>query len=169
MSRVVEPLVRGLREEGCPFQGVIFAGLMIDGSDVKVLEFNVRFGDPECEVLLYRMRSDLLDLVLAACDGALDDFGEIEWDEDPALVVVMAARGYPGSYEKGTLIDLPTRCPRTTTPPGLSRQHQVREGARCWRRGRVLAVRLGGRWERPSAGDSRDAVDWPEAFAGGTC
>ena len=169
MSRVVEPLVRGLREEGCPFQGVIFAGLMIDGSDVKVLEFNVRFGDPECEVLLYRMRSDLLDLVLAACDGALDDFGEIEWDEDPALVVVMAARGYPGSYEKGTLIDLPTAVSSDDDPAKVFHANtKSGEGGEVLAAGgRVLAVAAKG----GSVGEAQrrayeavDAVDWPEGF-----
>jgi len=105
METIISPLVKGLAQEGCAFQGVIFAGLMVDEKGVpKVLEFNVRFGDPECEVLMYRLKSDLLEVLLAACDGRLGELDDLEWLPESALVVIMAAQGYPGSYKKGTVI-----------------------------------------------------------------
>lgn len=105
MRDIIKPTVDGMAAEGCPFTGVIFAGLMIskDGK-VKLLEHNIRFGDPECQVLMARMTSDLTELLLAAATGKLDEASRVEWRDDSALVVVMAANGYPGSYAKGETI-----------------------------------------------------------------
>ena len=103
MRTIVEPTARGMVAEGTPFRGVLFAGLMIDGSGgVKLLEHNVRFGDPECQSLMVRMQSDLLETLRAAVAG--EDVGALEWDPRPSLTVVLAAKGYPGAYAKGCVI-----------------------------------------------------------------
>jgi phosphoribosylamine--glycine ligase len=103
MAEVIMPTVNGLAEEGAPFKGVLFAGLMITKDGPKTLEFNVRFGDPECEVLMTRLKSDLLPALVAATDGQLKNF-DLRWRDEVALVVIMAANGYPGTPEKGTVI-----------------------------------------------------------------
>jgi phosphoribosylamine--glycine ligase len=90
--------------EGCPFSGVLFAGLMITKAGPKTLEFNARFGDPECQVLMARLKSDLLPALIASADGELSHF-DLRWHDDAALIVVMAAKGYPGTPQKGTVID----------------------------------------------------------------
>ncbi|MFH1829382.1 MAG: phosphoribosylamine--glycine ligase [Pseudomonadota bacterium] len=99
MDKIMRPTVRGMANEGMPFVGTLYAGLMIKDGKANVLEFNVRFGDPETQPLLARLRTDLADIVLAACEGELDRIN-LEWDERPAACVVMASGGYPGSYEK---------------------------------------------------------------------
>ncbi|MEQ8167182.1 MAG: phosphoribosylamine--glycine ligase, partial [Alphaproteobacteria bacterium] len=103
MATIITPTVAAMKAEGCPFEGVLFAGLMVDENGPKLLEFNVRFGDPECQALMMRLRSDLLTALVAATDGELADF-DMRWDPRTALCVVMAARGYPGSYERNTEI-----------------------------------------------------------------
>jgi len=84
-----------------PFRGVLYAGLMITNQGPKVLEYNVRFGDPECQPILLRLKSDLVDVLEATADGSLDRLGPLEWDPRPAVCVVMASEGYPGDYAKG--------------------------------------------------------------------
>lgn len=103
MRTIIDPTVKTMAEEGAPYVGVLFAGLMITKSGPKILEYNVRFGDPECQVLMQRLKSDILPALIAAADGQLDKF-DLRWHDDAALVVVMAANGYPGSYEKGSEI-----------------------------------------------------------------
>ena len=105
MEEIVKPTVRGMRDAGCPYTGVLFAGLMIDAAgNPKLLEYNVRFGDPEAQVLMMRLRSDLLPVLEACAEGRLDEIPPLEWRDDSAMVVVMAANGYPGSYEKNSVI-----------------------------------------------------------------
>jgi phosphoribosylamine--glycine ligase len=104
MTEIIEPTMRGMAEMGHPFSGVFFAGLMITDKGPELIEYNVRFGDPECQVLMMRMKSDLLPLLLAAAKGELDR-AEVEWRDETALTVVMASKGYPGAYEKGTAIE----------------------------------------------------------------
>ena len=104
MDEIVLPTVRAMKAMGAPYKGVLFAGLMIGDSGPKLIEYNVRFGDPECQVLMLRLMSDLVPALLASCDGVLKNF-DLRWRTDPALTVVMAAKGYPGSYAKGTPID----------------------------------------------------------------
>src|SRR3546814_7918244 len=89
--------------EGRPFRGVLYAGLMLTPEGPKLLEYNVRFGDPECQVLMMRLTSDVLPALIAAADGALDTIS-LRWRDDAAVVVVMVAEGYPGPYRKGTAI-----------------------------------------------------------------
>ena len=103
MKEIIEPTMRGMAESGYPFQGVFFAGLMITAKGPELIEYNVRFGDPECQVLMMRLKSDLLPLLLACADGTLDQVSA-EWSDDPALTVVMASKGYPGAYDKNTPI-----------------------------------------------------------------
>ena len=100
-SDILVPVVHAMKRARRPFQGVLYAGLMITPAGPKVLEFNVRFGDPECQPLLMRMRSDLVDLLDATVDGRLGEVDPPSWDERPSLCVVMASDGYPGGYETG--------------------------------------------------------------------
>jgi len=89
-----------MNRNGTPYRGVLYAGLMITAGGPRVLEFNVRFGDPETQPILMRMKSDLLEVMLAVCDGKLDEI-TLEWDSRPAVCVVMASGGYPDDYQKG--------------------------------------------------------------------
>ncbi|KAI9173898.1 hypothetical protein LWI28_008412 [Acer negundo] len=105
MESIILPTVEGMSAEGCKFVGVLFAGLMIEKKSglPKLIEYNVRFGDPECQVLMVRLESDLAQVLLAACRGELTGV-TLDWSPGSAMVVVMASKGYPGSYEKGTVI-----------------------------------------------------------------
>ncbi|MEM9186405.1 MAG: phosphoribosylamine--glycine ligase [Planctomycetota bacterium] len=98
---VLVPTVHHMKRGRRPFRGVLYAGLMLTKKQPKVLEYNVRFGDPECQPLLMRLQTDLVDLLEATVDGRLDEVGPLEWDPRPAVCVVMASEGYPGGYEKG--------------------------------------------------------------------
>jgi phosphoribosylamine---glycine ligase len=104
MDEIVLPTLRAMREKGCPYQGVLYAGLMITAQGPKLIEYNARFGDPECQVLMLRLKSDLVPALLAAADGVLKTF-DLRWADDAALTVVMAANGYPGDYAKGSVIE----------------------------------------------------------------
>jgi len=103
MEQVVQRAVDGMAAEGCAYQGIVYAGLMVKEGEVKTLEFNARFGDPECQPLLMRMKSDLVPLLLAVAEGDLSKHS-IEWHDQAAICVVMAAEGYPGDYPKGDTI-----------------------------------------------------------------
>ncbi len=102
-TEIVEPLVRAMAADGAPFKGVFYAGLMIANGAPKLLEVNVRFGDPECQAILPRLKSDLFTALRAARDGRLSEI-KLEWHDQAALCVVMASKGYPGNYEKGSII-----------------------------------------------------------------
>jgi len=101
---VLVPIVHAMKRARRPFKGVLYAGLMLTSAGPKVLEFNVRFGDPECQPLLMRLKTDLVDIIEAAIDGRLGQLEPLEWDERPSVCVVMASEGYPGDYEKGRRI-----------------------------------------------------------------
>ena len=103
MAEIIAPTVHGMRERGMPYRGVLYAGLMITEQGPQLIEYNVRFGDPECQVLMLRLKSDLLAALVATCDGVLDRF-DLRWHVETALTVVMAAEGYPGSPKRGTEI-----------------------------------------------------------------
>ncbi|MDQ1197759.1 phosphoribosylamine--glycine ligase [Agrobacterium sp. SORGH_AS 787] len=103
MREIIEPTIKGMAKDGNPFSGVFFAGLMITKKGPELIEYNVRFGDPECQVLMMRLKSDLLPILYATATGTLDQV-TIEWRDDPALTVVLASKGYPGSYDKNTPI-----------------------------------------------------------------
>jgi phosphoribosylamine--glycine ligase len=100
MREIIEPTMRGMAEMGAPFSGVLYAGLMLTADGPKLIEYNVRFGDPECQVLMPRLKDDILILMQAAADGQLGHMS-VRWLDDAALTVVMAAKGYPASPEKG--------------------------------------------------------------------
>jgi phosphoribosylamine---glycine ligase len=104
MDEIVLPTVRAMKAMGAPYKGVLYAGLMITAQGPKLIEYNVRFGDPECQVLMLRLMSDLVPALLASCDGMLGNF-DLRWYPDAALTVVMAAKGYPGMTAKGTVIE----------------------------------------------------------------
>jgi phosphoribosylamine--glycine ligase len=104
MDEIVLPTVRAMKAMGAPYKGVLFAGLMITADGPKLIEYNVRFGDPECQVLMLRLMSDLVPALLACCDGMLKNF-DLRWYPDAALTVVMAAKGYPGPTTKGSVIE----------------------------------------------------------------
>ncbi|KAB2686710.1 MAG: phosphoribosylamine--glycine ligase [Brucella sp.] len=103
MRELIEPTMRGMAEIGAPFSGILFLGLMIGKDGPKLIEYNTRFGDPECQVLMMRLNSDLLALINAAVDGKLDEVS-LNWKDQPALTVVMAAEGYPSNVKKGSVI-----------------------------------------------------------------
>ncbi len=100
-EKILVPTIHQMKRSRRPFRGVLYAGLMVTGQGVEVLEYNVRFGDPECQPLLMRLKSDLVDLLEATIDGRLDEVSPPKWDPRPAVCVVMASEGYPDAYEKG--------------------------------------------------------------------
>jgi phosphoribosylamine--glycine ligase len=100
-EKILVPTIHQMKRSRRPFRGILYAGLMVTNQGVKVLEYNVRFGDPECQPLLMRLKSDLLDLIEATIDGRLEEIAPPEWDPRPAVCVVMASEGYPGKYERG--------------------------------------------------------------------
>lgn len=104
MKTIIQPTVDGMHNEGHPFVGVLFSGLMMTEDGPKLIEYNVRFGDPECQVLMRRLQSDLMDIFLAAESGTLSELEPVSWFDDPVVNVVLATDGYPGSYKKGSVI-----------------------------------------------------------------
>jgi phosphoribosylamine--glycine ligase len=104
MGEIIMPTLRGMQAMGAPYKGVLYAGLMITADGPKLIEYNVRFGDPECQVLMPRLMSDLVPALVASCDGMLRNF-DLRWYPEAALTVVMAAKGYPGDYKRGTPIE----------------------------------------------------------------
>jgi phosphoribosylamine--glycine ligase len=166
MAEIVEPTVKAMAARGTPFKGVLFAGVMIDANGPKLLEFNVRFGDPECQVLMARLKSDLLPALIACAEGGLGHF-DLRWHDETALVVVMAAQGYPGNYEKGSEI---RGLDRTAALDDVLVFHAgtKREGERILcNGGRVLGIVGRGAnvaEARLRAYEGVEAVDWPKGF-----
>ncbi len=166
LDEIIRPTVKALAEAGTPFKGVLFAGLMISADGPKLIEYNVRFGDPECQVLLMRLKSDLLPVLLATVDGVLDSF-TLNWRDEPAVTVVMAANGYPGTPEKGTEIKGLEAAQRVE---GVEIFHAGtrRDGTRLLANGgRVLNVTARGRTVAEAQARAYQAVariDWPGGF-----
>ncbi len=166
MDEIILPTVRALKAMGAPYKGVLFAGLMITEEGPQLIEYNVRFGDPETQVLMLRLMSDFLPALMAARDGQLKNF-DLRWTDDAALTVVMAAKGYPGSYDKGSIIG------------GLDEAAQV-EGVEIFHAGtktdgknilanggRVLNVSARGKTvceAQQRAYAAVDRIDWPQGF-----
>ncbi|MDK8871932.1 phosphoribosylamine--glycine ligase [Paracoccus sp. SSJ] len=166
MEQIVRPTVAEMARRGTPFQGVLYAGLMIEHGRARLVEYNVRFGDPECQVLMMRLGAQALDLILACAEGRLGDM-TVSWAQDHALTVVLAAKGYPGAYEKGSAIRgldaLPEDSFRMVFHAGTAR----RDGQIVATGGRVLAAT--GRGSTLAEAHARayalvDAIDWPEGF-----
>ncbi len=144
MERIMIPTVRAMAREGTPYRGILYAGLMIRGQEAKVLEFNVRFGDPEAQPLVVRLRSDLVPLLEAARAGTLKE-AHVEWDSDAAVCVVMASQGYPGPYQKGVPIEGLEEAQRMENVVVFHAGTAVQGGRIVTAGGRVLGVTAKGR------------------------
>ncbi|HEY4042524.1 MAG TPA: phosphoribosylamine--glycine ligase [Rhodopila sp.] len=167
LELIIRPALREMARRGTPFRGILFAGLMLTEEGAKLIEFNVRFGDPECQVILPRLQSDLLPALQAACDGELRDF-DLRWNNQAAVAVVMAARGYPDAPQLGSTI---TGLDAAAARPGVTVFHAGTEtgpdGAILAARGRVLTICATApdvRQARERAYAGVDAVVWAEAF-----
>jgi len=167
MAEIILPTVKAMAAEGRPFKGVLFAGLMIDKTGPRLLEFNVRFGDPECQVLCLRLMSDLLPALIAARDGELKHF-QLRWQAKAALTVVMAAKGYPGEYRKGTPIGGLERAAKLEDVVVFHAGTKRGEDGRILANGgRVLGVSALGKdvaEAQARAYQAVDLIDWPEGF-----
>lgn len=169
IDRIIKPTVDGMKKDGTPFKGVLFAGLMVVNGEPRLIEYNIRFGDPECQPIMMRLESDLVDLLLATDNGTLADHQEkVKWSDNPALCVVMAAKGYPGSYEKGTEIKN-TDALAVMDDVRLFHAGTMRDnsGALVGSGGRVLGVvGIADTIERAQDNAYRgvDVIDWPEGF-----
>ena len=166
LARIIEPTVRGMRARGRPFKGVLFAGLMITADGPKLIEYNARFGDPECQVLMMRLKSDLLPILLACADGALDKV-DARFHDDAALTVVLAAKGYPEAPQKGTVIK---GVEAAAQMPGVQVFHAGTkrvDGQLVANGGRVLNVTARGATvaeAQARAYEAQGRIDWPGGF-----
>ncbi|UVK54008.1 phosphoribosylamine--glycine ligase [Mesorhizobium sp. AR02] len=165
MREIIEPTMRGMADLGAPFAGILFAGLMFTDKGPKLIEYNTRFGDPECQVLMMRLKDDLLVLLNAATDGQLAHMS-VRWRNEAALTVVMAARGYPGTPEKGSVI----RGVEDAAGDGVQIFHAgtaINGGALVANGGRVLNVTATGATvgeAQARAYAALDRIDWPDGF-----
>lgn len=165
MREIVEPTMRGMAELGAPFSGILFAGLMITDTGPKLIEYNTRFGDPECQVLMMRLKDDLLVLLNASADGQLAHMSA-RWRDEAALTVVLAARGYPGVPEKGSVI----RGVEQAASDGVQIFHAgtaINSGALVANGGRVLNVTATGKTvgeAQKKAYAAIDKIEWPQGF-----
>jgi phosphoribosylamine---glycine ligase len=166
MAKIILPTVKGMKTRGTPFRGVLYAGVMLTADGPKLFEFNVRFGDPECQVLMLRMMSDIVPAFLASCDGQLKNF-DLRWYADPALTVVMAAKGYPGDYEKGSRIEGLGEAAKVDGVEIFHAGTMMRDGAVLANGGRVLNICASGKTVKEAqtrAYRAIDLINWPEGF-----
>ncbi|KAL8166685.1 hypothetical protein V2J09_008184 [Rumex salicifolius] len=170
MESIIVPTIKGMQAEGCKFVGVLFAGLMIEKKSglPKLIEYNVRFGDPECQVLMVRLESDLAKLLLAACKDQLEGVS-VEWSSGSAMVVMMASNGYPGSYKKGSIISNLEEAERAA--PSVKVFHAGtgfdQDGNFVAVGGRVIGVTAKGNdleEARNRAYRALDEIKWPQGF-----
>jgi len=166
MDEIITPTMRGMAAIGVPFSGVLFAGLMITAQGPKLIEYNVRFGDPECQTLMLRLKDDLLALLVQAADGQLAG-AEPQWSDETALLVVLAAKGYPQAPRRGSVI---TGIESAAAQPDVQIFHAgtaLHEGKLVADGGRVLNVTAKGaavREAKARAYAAIDALDWPDGF-----
>jgi phosphoribosylamine--glycine ligase len=166
MEEVILPSVEGMAEAGMPYQGVLYAGFMITESGPKLIEYNARFGDPECQVLMMRLKSDFLPALLATADGTLDQT-ELSWLDDVALTIVMAAEGYPGTYEKGSVISGLEEAGNDENVEVFHAGTALKDGQVIATGGRVLNVTARGTTVREAQERAYAAIakiDWPQGF-----
>ena len=166
MDEIVLPTIREMARRGTPYQGVLYAGLMIENGKARLVEYNCRFGDPECQVLMMRLGAQALDLLQACAEGRLDQV-QAQWAADHAITVVMAAKGYPGNYEKGSEIKGLDALPEDSRNMVFHAGTAAKEGAIIATGGRVLNVTARG--ETLAEAQARayaivDAIDWPGGF-----
>lgn len=168
MREIINPALEVMAEAGSPYRGVLYAGLMIGPDGPKLIEFNVRFGDPECQIIMARMQSDIVPYLKACAAGTLGALPPIDWDARPAVTVVMAAKGYPDAYEKGSVIG---NLDAADAIDGVTVFHAGTkagpDGATLANGGRVLNVTaigddIGDAIARAYRGV--DAIDWPDGF-----
>jgi phosphoribosylamine--glycine ligase len=166
MDGIIRPVLDEMARRGTPFRGILFAGLMLTEDGPKVIEFNVRFGDPECQALLPLLKSDLLTALLAACDGGIDRFA-LRWHAEASVSVVLATNGYPGDYPRGSVI---RNLEQAAQVPGVRIFHagtSFRQGNLVADGGRVLTVSALGadlREARDRAYQAIDRIDWPDGI-----
>ncbi|WP_371168503.1 phosphoribosylamine--glycine ligase [Aliiroseovarius sp. 2305UL8-7] len=167
MREIIEPTVAEMAKRGTPYQGVLYAGFMIKDGQARLVEYNVRFGDPECQVLMMRLGAQALDLMLACAEGRLEE-AQVNWADDHAVTIVMAANGYPGTYEKGSVILGLDALPEDSMNMVFHAGTKVVDGNVTASGGRVLNVTARG----DSLQDARDrayamvdGIDWPEGFS----
>jgi phosphoribosylamine--glycine ligase len=166
LKEIVAPTLRALSDMGAPYVGILYAGLMLTKGGPKLIEYNVRFGDPECQVLMPRLRDDLLTLMLAAVDGTLDKVS-VRWSADSALTVVMCAQGYPGDVAKGSEIRRLDAAVAMTDIEIFHAGTALQDGKLIANGGRVLNVTGLGPClaaARARAYAAIDAIDWPQGF-----
>lgn len=166
LKRIVEPTVAEMAKRGTPFEGILYAGLMIKDGEPRLVEYNVRFGDPECQVLMMRLGAQVLDLLHACAQNRLADITPI-WADDHAMTIVMAANGYPGSYEKGTVISGLDALPETSTEMTFHAGTAIKDGKTIATGGRVLNITARGATLQDAHAKAyamtRD-IDWPDGF-----
>ena len=166
MEEIIQPTIAEMARRGMPYQGVLYAGLMIEDGAPRLVEYNVRYGDPECQVLMMRLGAQALDAMLACAEGRLDEI-RINWADDHAITVVMAAEGYPGAYEKGSEIKGLEELPESSMTMVFHAGTAKDEGRLVASGGRVLNVTA--RDDTLKSARDRtyamvDAIDWPEGF-----
>jgi phosphoribosylamine--glycine ligase len=166
MDEIIMPTVRAMKAMGAPYKGVLFAGLMITKDGPQLIEYNVRFGDPETQVLMLRLMSDLVPALIAARDGQLKNF-DLRWLPDAALTVVMAAKGYPGPYQKGTLIEGLDAAAQIESVEIFHAGTKMENGKVVANGGRVLNICARGKTvaqAQQRAYSAVDKINWPEGF-----
>jgi phosphoribosylamine--glycine ligase len=166
LDEIVLPTIRAMKAMGAPYKGVLYAGLMIAEGGPKLIEYNVRFGDPECQVLMLRLMSDLLPALIAARDGVLKNFA-LRWYPDVALTVVMAANGYPGNYAKGSEISGLADAAKIEDVEIFHAGTRREDGRILANGGRVLNICALGKTVAQTQACAYAAVDrivWPEGF-----
>ena len=166
LEEIVKPTVAEMARRGTPYQGVLYAGFMIKDGQPRLVEYNVRFGDPECQVLMMRLGAQVLDLLLACAEGELGE-ARVNWAEDHAMTVVMAAKGYPGSYEKGSVIGGLEDLPEDSNHMVFHAGTRELDGRIIANGGRVLNVTARGaslQEARDRAYEMIGKIDWPEGF-----
>ena len=166
MDDIIRPVVDEMRKRGTPYQGVLYAGLMIENDRPRLVEFNARFGDPECQILMRRMKSDLLPILYAAAQGSLEG-NDVEWSDDACALVVLAADGYPGSYKKGSPIAGVDDADALSNVVVFHAGTKEEDGKLVSSGGRVLNVTATGATIRDAvarAYEGVDAIDWPQGF-----
>ncbi|MCB1395492.1 MAG: phosphoribosylamine--glycine ligase, partial [Rhodobacteraceae bacterium] len=166
LDEIVRPCMVEMARRGTPYQGVLYAGLMIKDGRARLVEYNVRFGDPECQVLMLRLGAQALDLLLACAEGRLTE-ARVNWADDHAMTVVMAAQGYPGAYQKGTEIKGLDALPEDSFNMVFHAGTRDEHGAVLANGGRVLNVTARGATlaeAHARAYAMVDAIDWPGGF-----
>ncbi len=166
LDDIVQPTIDEMARRGTPYRGVLYAGLMIKDGKPRLVEYNVRFGDPECQVLMMRLGAQALDLMLACAENRLAE-AKVNWADDHALTIVMAAKGYPGSYEKGAVIKGLDTLPEDASHMVFHAGTRKSDGAIQAVGGRVLNVTARGaslKEARDRAYKMVEEIDWPEGF-----